>query len=112
MHLGLTPFPRRNPRRDSSQAPQRHTREPTYRCFPPDLAARRYRHWIRNACTSASPRERVYVVGKTGGVKGFFQVRLAEDKDRAEIGIMGVAAGYFPARRAAAVDPAETLRYE
>jgi hypothetical protein len=59
--------------------------------FPLDLADRRYRHWIRNACTSGSPRERVYVVGKPGGVKGFFQVRLAEDKERAEIGIMGVA---------------------
>jgi hypothetical protein len=57
--------------------------------FPLDLADRRYRHWIRNACTSGSPRERVYVVGKPGGVKGFFQLRLVED--RAEVGIMGVA---------------------
>jgi putative ABC transport system permease protein len=28
------------------------------------------------------------------------------------LGIIGVLAGYFPARRAASVDPAETLRYE
>ena len=28
------------------------------------------------------------------------------------LGIIGVLAGYFPARRAAAVNPAETLRYE
>jgi putative ABC transport system permease protein len=28
------------------------------------------------------------------------------------LGVIGVAAAYFPARRAAAVDPAETLRYE
>lgn len=28
------------------------------------------------------------------------------------LGMIGVAAGYFPARRAAAVDPAQTLRYE
>ena len=28
------------------------------------------------------------------------------------LGTVGVAAGYFPARRAASIDPAETLRYE
>ncbi len=31
----------------------------------------------------------MYVVGKPGNVKGFFQLRLVED--RAEVGIMGVA---------------------
>ena len=56
--------------------------------FPLDLADRRYRHWVRNACTSTSPADRVYVVGAPGNVKGFFQLRLAED--RAEVGIMGV----------------------
>ena len=57
--------------------------------FPLDLADRRYRHWVRSACTSTSPTDRVYVVGKPGNVKGFFQLRLVED--RAEVGIMGVA---------------------
>jgi hypothetical protein len=57
--------------------------------FPPELADRRYRWWIRNACASGDPAERVYVLGKPGLVKGFFQLRLA--KDRAEVGIIAVA---------------------
>jgi putative ABC transport system permease protein len=28
------------------------------------------------------------------------------------LGFIGILAGYFPARRAATIDPAETLRYE
>ena len=28
------------------------------------------------------------------------------------LGVIGLLAGYFPARRAAAIDPATTLRYE
>jgi hypothetical protein len=56
--------------------------------FPLDLADRRYRYWVRNACVSASAADRVYVVGAPGSVKGFFQLRLVDD--RAEVGIMGV----------------------
>ena len=56
--------------------------------FPLALADRRYRHWIRSALTSADPADRVYVVGPPGGVKGFFQLRLVDD--RAEVGIIGV----------------------
>ncbi len=66
----------------------RHGRYSADPCFPPDLADRRYRHWVRSACTSTDPADRVYVVGKPGNVKGFFQLRLVED--RAEVGIMGV----------------------
>jgi len=57
--------------------------------FPPDLADRRYRFWVRRACTSTEPADRVYVVGTPGNVRGFFQLRLEED--RAVVGIMGVA---------------------
>jgi hypothetical protein len=57
--------------------------------FPPHLAQRRFRHWIRTACASDRPEERVYVVGEPGRVNGFFQLRLVED--RAEVGIMGVS---------------------
>jgi hypothetical protein len=56
--------------------------------FPLDLADRRYRRWVHNALISANPADRVYVVGAPGNVKGFFQLRLVED--RAEVGIMGV----------------------
>jgi hypothetical protein len=66
----------------------RHGRYTVDPRFPLDLADRRYRHWVRNACASTSPVDRVYVVGKPGNVKGFFQLRLVED--RAEVGIMGV----------------------
>jgi hypothetical protein len=57
--------------------------------FPPDLADRRYRQWIRSACASTDPAGRVYVVGKPGSVKGFFQ--LTVEGDRADVGIMAVA---------------------
>jgi len=67
----------------------RHGRYSADPRFPLDLADRRYRRWIRNACASTNPADRVYVVGPPGGVKGFFQLRLVED--RAEVGIMGVA---------------------
>jgi hypothetical protein len=64
----------------------RYTADPR---FPPELADRRYRNWVRSACLSTSLADRVYVVGKPGNVKGFFQLRLVED--RAEVGIMGVS---------------------
>jgi hypothetical protein len=57
--------------------------------FPPELADRRYRHWIHNALGSKDPLDRVYVLGHPGTVKGFFQLRLNED--RAEVGIIAVA---------------------
>jgi hypothetical protein len=56
--------------------------------FPLDLADRRYRYWVRHACISTNPADRIYVLGAPGNVKGFFQLRLVED--RAEVGIMGV----------------------
>jgi hypothetical protein len=57
--------------------------------FPPELADRRYRHWIRNAFGSKDSLDRVYVLGHPGTVKGFFQLQLNED--RAEVGIIAVA---------------------
>ena len=69
----------------------RHGRYSADPRFPPDLADRRYRHWVRSACTSADPADRVYVVGKPGNVKGFFQLKLVED--RAEVGDWVVISG-------------------
>ena len=66
----------------------RHGRYSADPRFPLELADRRYRHWVRSACASTNPADRVYVVGKPGNVKGFFQLRIVED--RAEVGIMGV----------------------
>jgi hypothetical protein len=57
--------------------------------FPPELADLRYRRWILSALASTDPRDRVYVLGGPGTVKGFFQLRL--DEDRAEVGIIAVA---------------------
>jgi hypothetical protein len=57
--------------------------------FPPELADRRYRRWVGNALVSKDPLDRVYVLGRPGTVKGFFQLRLVED--RAEVGIIAVA---------------------
>ena len=67
----------------------RHGRYSADPRFPMDLADRRYRHWVRNACASTNPADRVYVVGPPGSVKGFFQLRIVED--RAEVGIMGLS---------------------
>jgi hypothetical protein len=67
----------------------RHGRYHADARFPPDLADRRYRFWVRRACTSTEPADRVYVVGRPGNVRGFFQLRL--EGDRAVVGIMGVA---------------------
>jgi len=66
----------------------RHGRYKADPYFPPELADRRNRHWVRSACASTDPADRVWVVGKPGDVNGFFQLRLVED--RAEVGIMGV----------------------
>jgi len=56
--------------------------------FPVDLADRRYRHWIRNA--ASDPTGRVYVIGDSGNIKGFFQVKVKGN--RAEAGIMAMSA--------------------
>jgi hypothetical protein len=57
--------------------------------FPPELASARHRHWVRSTFRSTDPRDRVYVLGRPGTVKGFFQLQL--NKDRAEVGIIAVA---------------------
>jgi hypothetical protein len=57
--------------------------------FPRSLADDRYQYWVRGTFRSTDPRDRVYVLGRPGTVKGFFQLQLNED--RAETGIIAVA---------------------
>ncbi len=61
--------------------------------------------------TAASflPVESNQVLGFLGKPTLSWQIGVATS---AILGLIGVAAGYFPARRAAAIDPATTLRYE
>jgi putative ABC transport system permease protein len=61
--------------------------------------------------TAASflPVENNQVLGFLGRPTLSWQIGLATS---AILGLIGIAAGYFPARRAAAIDPAATLRYE
>lgn len=61
--------------------------------------------------TAASflPVESNQVLGFLGKPTLSWQIGVATS---AILGIIGIAAGYFPARRAAAIDPASTLRYE
>lgn len=61
--------------------------------------------------TAASflPVENNQVLGFLGKPTLSWQIGLATSTI---LGLIGIAAGYFPARRAAAVDPAATLRYE
>jgi hypothetical protein len=56
--------------------------------FSPELADRRYRYWVRSTLRSNDPLDRVYVLGHPGTVKGFFQLRLNEN--RADVGIIAV----------------------
>ena len=56
--------------------------------FPRALADDRYQYWVRSTFRSTVPRDRVYVLGRPGTVKGFFQLQLNED--RAEVGIIAV----------------------
>ncbi|MDE3088114.1 MAG: hypothetical protein KGJ80_01855 [Chloroflexota bacterium] len=67
--------------------------------FPRDLSERRYRHWVRNAFSTLSPENAVYVMGEPGNVKGFSHIQttgdsgyvtiIAVDKD-----LQGGMAGY------------------
>ena len=61
--------------------------------------------------TAASflPVEDNQVLGFLGKPTLSWQIGVATS---AILGIIGIAAGYFPARRAATIDPAATLRYE
>jgi putative ABC transport system permease protein len=61
--------------------------------------------------TAASflPVESNQVLGFLGKPTLSWQIGIATS---AILGLIGIAAGYFPARRAAAIDPAATLRYE
>lgn len=56
--------------------------------FPLQLSERRYQNWVGTTLRSTDPRDRVYVLGRPGAVKGFFQLQLIEG--RAETGIIAV----------------------
>jgi hypothetical protein len=81
--------------RDDAQAVEdiaghafRHGRYVADPRFPRALTDARYERWIRGTLRSTDPRDRVYVLGRPGAVKGFFQLRIHED--RAEVGIIAV----------------------
>jgi GNAT superfamily N-acetyltransferase len=42
--------------------------------FPRELADLRYRQWIRRALTSQSEREKVFVLGESNSIRGFYHV--------------------------------------
>jgi putative ABC transport system permease protein len=61
------------------------------------------------SATSLIPLEGNKVMSFLGRPTLSLQIGVATS---AILGIIGLLAGYFPARRAASIDPAATLRYE
>lgn len=46
--------------------------------FSPDLARRRYQHWIREALSNEQGDNRVFVIGESGALEGFFLARIQD----------------------------------
>jgi RimJ/RimL family protein N-acetyltransferase len=57
--------------------------------FPRDLADRRYSQWMTNALSGDDPQDRVFVLGETDHVQGFYHVTM--EKDVSDLRLASVA---------------------
>ncbi|MFL6451863.1 MAG: GNAT family N-acetyltransferase [Bryobacteraceae bacterium] len=57
--------------------------------FPRELADLRYRHWISRALASHSEREKVFVLGESNSIKGFYHVVI--DGDTTDLRLVAIS---------------------